>query len=80
MSLFEEVFGYKTPDKMLQTLHNLKRGDSYNREVFSIENTIVNFENKTRKKPEGVNENKRKEIMKVLSKILDFDLNKQNQR
>ena len=78
MSLFEEVFGYKTPDKMKRD--NLKRGDSYNREVFSIENTIVNFENKTRKKPEGVNENKGKEIMKVLSKILDFDLNKQNQR
>ena len=25
MSLSEEVFGYKTPDKMLETLHNLKR-------------------------------------------------------
>ena len=35
MSLFEEVFAYKEPDKMLQTLHNLKRIDSYNKEAFS---------------------------------------------
>ena len=26
MSLFEEVFGYDTPYKLLQTLHNLKKG------------------------------------------------------
>ena len=35
MSLFEEVFAYKEVDKMLQTLHNLKRVDSYNKEAFS---------------------------------------------
>ena len=46
MNLFEEVFGNKTPDKMLLTLHNLKRVDSYNQEEFSIEATIVNFGNK----------------------------------
>ena len=30
MDLFKEIFGDKTPDKMLQTLHNLERVDSYN--------------------------------------------------
>ena len=30
MNLFKGAFDYKTPDKMLQTLHNLKRADSYN--------------------------------------------------
>ena len=34
MSLFEEVFGHKAPGKILQTLHNLKRVDSYNQEAF----------------------------------------------
>ena len=34
MSLFEEVFAYKTLDKMLQSLNNLKRGDSDNQEAF----------------------------------------------
>ena len=80
MDLFEEVFGYKTPDKMLLTLHNLKRVDSYNQEEFSIEATIVNFGNKGKKMPESVNKNKGKEILKIVSKILDFNLNKQNQR
>ena len=80
MSLFEGVFNYKTPDKMLQTLHNLKRVDSYNREAFSIENIIVIFRNKVKKMPEGVNKNKRKKIYKVIGKILDFGLNERNQR
>ena len=80
LSLFEEVFGYKTPDKMLQTLHNLKRVDSHNQEAFPIENIIVTFENKVKKMPEGVNKNKRKEILKVVSKNLDFNLNEWNQR
>ena len=30
MILFEKVFDYNTPDKMLQILHCLKRVDSYN--------------------------------------------------
>ena len=42
MDLFKEVFNYKAPDKMLQTLHNLEKVDSYNQESFSIEN-IVNL-------------------------------------
>ena len=75
MSSFEEVFGYKTPDKMLQTLYNLKGVDSYNQEAFSIENIFVNFGNKVKKMPEGINKNKGKEILKIVSKILDFNLN-----
>ena len=30
--------------------------------------------------PEGVNKNKGKQILKIVSKILDFNLNEQNQR
>ena len=33
MGWFEGGFGYDTPDKMLQTLHNLKSFDSYNQLV-----------------------------------------------
>ena len=43
MSIFKEVFGYKTLDEMLQTFYNLKSVDNYNQEAFSIEN-IVNLE------------------------------------
>ena len=41
----------------------------------------MNFENKVKKMPEGVNKSKEKEILKIVSKILilDFDLNKRNQ-
>ena len=75
MDLFKEVFGYKLLDKMLETLHDLKRVDSYNQEVFSIEGIIVNFGNKVKKMPEGVDKNKGKEILKIVCKILDFNLN-----
>ena len=80
MSLLEEDFGYKTPDKILQTLHNIKRVDSYNQEAFSNENIIVGFEKKVQKMPEGVNRNRGKGILKIVSKILDFNLNERNQR
>ena len=49
MILFEEVFRYETPDKILQTFYNLKRVDSYNQEAFLIENIIINFGNKVKK-------------------------------
>ena len=58
MSLFEEVFGYDTSDKMLQTLHSLKWVDSYNQEAFSIEKMIVRFGNRVKKMPEGPEKNK----------------------
>ena len=49
MILFEEIFHYETPDKILQTFYNLKRVDSYNQEAFLIENIIINFGNKVKK-------------------------------
>ena len=55
MSLFEEVFAYKTLDKILQSLNNLKRVDSDNHEAFQIENVFLNYESKVKKMPEGVN-------------------------
>ena len=83
MSLFEKVSGDKTPEKVLETLWNLNRLDSYNQEAFSIENISVNFENKVEKMPEGVNKTKtkkeKKRMLNIDSKILDFYLNEQKQ-
>ena len=43
MNLFKEVFGFDTPDQMLQNVHNLKRTDSYNQEAFLIEDIVMDF-------------------------------------
>ena len=80
MSLFEEDFGYGTPDKMLQTLHSLKRVDSYNQEAFSIEDMVVNFEDRVKRILEGAKKNELRKIMKIASKILGFCLNERKQR
>ena len=47
-SLFKEIFNYDTPDKMLQTLRNLNKVDSYNQEAFLIEDIAVDFRNKVK--------------------------------
>ena len=47
-SLFKEIFNYDTPDKMLQTLRNLNKVDSYNQEAFSIEDIVMDFRNKVK--------------------------------
>ena len=80
MGLFEGVFGYDTPDKMLQTLHNLKSFDSYNQEAFSIEDMVMEFEDRVKKMPEGAEKNEGKKILKTVSQILDFNLNKRKER
>ena len=64
---------------MLQTLHNLKRVDSYNQEAFSIEYAVVRFGNRVKNLSKGVDKNKGEEILKIVSKILDFCLNEPNQ-
>ena len=79
-SLFKEIFNYDTPDKMLQTLRNLNKVDSYNQEAFLIEDIVVDFRNKVKQMSEGVDKNKGKEISKIVSNILDFCLNERNQR
>ena len=80
MSLFEEVFGYDTSDKMLRNLHSLKTVDSYNQEEFSIEKIVVRFGNRVKKMTEGPEKNKAQKILKIVSKILDFNLNERKQR
>ena len=40
MILFKEVFYYDVPDKVVKTLHRLKRVDSYNQEALSIEDKV----------------------------------------
>ena len=74
MLLFKKVFSYDTPNKMLQTLHNLKSVHSYSQEAFSIENTVVKFEDRVKRMPEGSEKNERKKRLKIVSKILDFCL------
>ena len=80
MSLFEEVFGYDTSDKMLRNLHSLKTVDSYNQEEFSIEKIVVRFGNRVKKMTEDPEKNKAQKILKIVSKILDFNLNERKQR
>ena len=77
MSLFEEVFDDGMPGKIL---HSLKRADSYNQEAFSIEDRVVRFGNRFKKIPECAEKNKGKKILKIVSKILDFNSNKWKQR
>ena len=80
INLFEEVFGYDTPEKILQTLRSLKRGDSDNQEAFLIEDSVVRFGDKVKRIPNGAEKNKGKKILKIISKIPDFNLNEQKQR
>ena len=80
INLFEEVFGYDTPDKILQTLRSLKRVDSYNQEAFLIEDSVVRFGDRVKRIPKGAEKNKGKKILKIISKIPDFNLNEQKQR
>ena len=63
MSLFEEVFGFGMPDKMLQTLHSLKKVDSYNQKALSIEDIIMKFGDKVKKMSEGAEKMKGKKIL-----------------
>ena len=79
-SLFKEVYGYDTPDKMLQTLHNLKKVESYNQEAIFIQNNVIDSGNRIKKTPEGAEKNEKKKILKIASKILDSALNEQKQR
>ena len=79
-SLFKEVFGYDTPDKMLQTLHNLKKVESYNQEAIFIQNNVIDSGNRIKKTSEGAEKNEKKKILKIASKILDSGLNEQKQR
>ena len=80
INLFEEVFGYDTPEKILQTLRSLKRGDSDNQEAFLIEDSVVRFGDRVKRMPNGAEKNKGKKILKIISKIPDFNLNEQKQR
>ena len=70
MDFIEERFGYKTSEKMLQTLHNLKnRVDGNANEANLIKYYFEYFENKVKKMSEGVSMKiKLKRCQKVLTK------------
>ena len=57
---------------MLQTLHNLKRVDSYNQEAFSIEYAVVHFGNRVKNLSKGVDKRKEKKYWRLLVKFLTF--------
>ena len=80
MNVFKQVFGFDTPDQMLQNVHSLKRADSYNQEPFLIEDIVMDFGGSVKIMSEGVDKDKRKKMLKIVSKILDFNLNKQSQQ
>ena len=71
MNLFKEIFGYDMPDKMLQTLHSLKRVDSYNQVAFLIGVIVVDFVDWVKKMSEDVDKNKGKEVSKIV-RFLNF--------
>ena len=60
MILFKQIFDYDTLDKMLQILRGLQRVDNYNQKVFTIEDTIISFEDRVKKMSEGVDKKKEK--------------------
>ena len=70
MDFIEERFGYKTSEKMLQTLNNLKnRVDGNANEANLIKYYFEYFENKVKKMSEGVSMKiKLKRCQKVLTK------------
>ena len=70
MDFIEERFGYKTSEKMLQTLHSLKnRVDGNANEANLIKYYFEYFENKVKKMSEGVSMKiKLKRCQKVLTK------------
>ena len=45
-----------------------------------FEDTVLGFVDRVKKMPEGVEKNEGKKILKIVSKILDFNLNEQKQR
>ena len=55
-----------------------KRQKSLQKILF--EDTVLGFVDRVKKMPEGVEKNEGKKILKIVSKILDFNLNEQKQR
>ena len=48
MSLFEEYFNYKSPNKMLKYVHSLETTDDYNKVKSLIDKSFINFGDKVK--------------------------------
>ena len=48
MSLFEEYFNYKSPDKMLKYIHSLETTNDYNKVKSLIDKSFINFGDKVK--------------------------------
>ena len=48
MSLFEEYFNHKSPDKMLKYVHSLETTDDYNKVKSLIDKSFINFGDKVK--------------------------------
>ena len=48
MSLFEEYFNYKSPDKMLKYVHSLETTDDCNKVKSLIDKSFINFGDKVK--------------------------------
>ena len=48
MSLFEEYFNYKSPDKMLKYVHSLETTDDYNKVKSLLDKSFINFGDKVK--------------------------------
>ena len=48
MSLSEEYFNYKSPDKMLKYVHSLETTDDYNKVKSLLDKSFINFGDKVK--------------------------------
>ena len=74
MNLFENVFYYETPDKMLKYLHGLETTDNYNQATSLIEENFTDFKDEVEIMSEGDKENKGIKILNITENILNFTL------
>ena len=51
--MFENVFNYETPDKILKYLHNLETTDDYNQVTYLTEESFTDFEDEVEIMSEG---------------------------
>ena len=71
---FKNVFNYKTPDKMLEYLYNLKNINNYNQETSLIEESYTNFKDEVEIMSKSDKKNEGRKILDIVDNILDFIL------
>ena len=71
---FKNVFNYKTPDKMLEYLYNLKNINNYNQETSLIEESYTKFKDEVEIMSKSDKKNEGRKILDIVDNILNFIL------